>query len=295
MNMKKHILTLIIALLIGLPLHAEETGKLYLWKSEKNGKEFYLLGSVHTVKEDLYPLDLQIESAFNKSDKLVLETMIDSLNPFAMVKMVSYSDGTTLKSRLKPETYKQLMAMAKEEGIPESYLINIKPWYAILVLTISKMEKAGIKAEIGIDSYFESKAKENKKEILQLETPTEQLKYLTAFEKMSDDYIDYSIEEMEKVLSDIEDMLKAWQTGDDELMQKDLFELSDKFPEINEINEKILYERNVNMAERIDKMLDNEGKYFIIVGTAHLLGERSVIDLLEKEGYEFERLDALND
>lgn len=294
MTNRLHAILISVILFGFLSSEIAESHDLFLWKSRKGDSDFYLLGSVHTMTKDVYPLDLQIESAFNSCDVLVLETVPDSLDPYELVPLVTYTDGTNLSNHVSEATYKKILAMSKDAGVPESYINQLKPWYAVMLLTVSELENSGIKAQYGIDMHFTRKAEGAEKELRQLETPVEQLRYLSVYEEASDAYIDYVVEETESSIEEIGGIIDAWKKGDEKTLTDILFEIEEEFPEIEKFNEKILYERNKNMAERIDKMLDIEGKYFIIVGTAHLIGNRSIIDLLQREGYEFERLQAVD-
>ena len=41
-------------------------------------------------------------------------------------------------------------------------------------------------------------------------------------------------------------------------------------------------ERNINMTEKIEKFLKKQGTYFVVVGAAHLIGKKGIIELLKK-------------
>jgi len=46
-------------------------------------------------------------------------------------------------------------------------------------------------------------------------------------------------------------------------------------------------ERNAGMANRIREYLNSgKGDYFVVVGAGHLLGEGSMVDLLQQQGYQ---------
>jgi len=56
------------------------------------------------------------------------------------------------------------------------------------------------------------------------------------------------------------------------------------------IYEKLIYKRNRNMALRIEGFLGTNGTYFVVVGAAHLLGDRGIIQLLREKWYTVEQL-----
>jgi uncharacterized protein YbaP (TraB family) len=49
--------------------------------------------------------------------------------------------------------------------------------------------------------------------------------------------------------------------------------------------EKLVYERNRNMAGKIEAYLKTKGTYFVITGAAHLVGEKGIIEILRGKGY----------
>ena len=57
--------------------HAQQTTKKnFLWSLKTDRATLYLLGSVHLLTKDSYPLDNNIEAAYRASKKIVFETDI---------------------------------------------------------------------------------------------------------------------------------------------------------------------------------------------------------------------------
>ena len=48
-----------------------------VWKVSKGENTLYLAGSIHFLRPSDYPLPLEYETAFEKSDKLILETDLE--------------------------------------------------------------------------------------------------------------------------------------------------------------------------------------------------------------------------
>jgi len=69
-----------------------------------------------------------------------------------------------------------------------------------------------------------------------------------------------------------------------------------QIPKYQKLEEKfmqrVLYDRNVNMAKRIDAVLkkNSQKQYLFAFGVMHFLGEKSVIEYLEDYGYSVKRL-----
>ena len=54
--------------------------------------------------------------------------------------------------------------------------------------------------------------------------------------------------------------------------------------------ERLIYARNRNWMEPLETMLATNQENLVVVGAAHLIGDGSVLDLLERAGYEVERI-----
>jgi hypothetical protein len=48
------------------------------------------------------------------------------------------------------------------------------------------------------------------------------------------------------------------------------------------LKEALLYKRNIEMAEKIEKYILDDKKYFVVLGAGHYIGEKSIIEILEK-------------
>ena len=65
--------------------YAEETSKSCLWAIQKGSHKLYLLGSIHVLKSDAYPLAAAIEKAYSSSQKVVFETDMNAMLDPAVV------------------------------------------------------------------------------------------------------------------------------------------------------------------------------------------------------------------
>src|SRR5512133_1274252 len=96
------------------PLHAQPAPQPSLhtmWKAEgkTNGTAIYLLGSVHVLKAEDYPLPDIMENAFTNSPVLVFEAdMAEMEDPKVQMKIMSKAQlpaGETLAQQLSPPVY----------------------------------------------------------------------------------------------------------------------------------------------------------------------------------------------
>src|SRR5437762_13012739 len=113
---KRHSLQFVFlfAFLAGVTLDAQPAktstaAKHSLWKVQGKENAFYLLGSIHLLKKEDYPLPGPMETAFSDSKIAVFETDIAAMeNPELAMKLATKGqlpEGETLRARLSPPVY----------------------------------------------------------------------------------------------------------------------------------------------------------------------------------------------
>ncbi len=255
-----------------------------MWKVSKDSATVYLLGSIHMARENLYPLDEQIENAFADSDYLVVE--IDTKNnqpdPMAMMAKMTFQDpAKSLKSELSEKTYKMIKEKLDALNMPEMVYSRLKPWAAMLLIMTTDLTGDGYQAQLGIDNYFLEKAGDDKK-ILELETIDFQMEMLESLDDMSDEYIEYSMKEMETSNQSVDEMSNLWETGNCNELVDLINQPAEDFPEHKTLMDKILNDRNKKMAVKISDYLKTGNTYFVVVGAGHLGGSGGIVELLKK-------------
>ena len=95
---KRFIITVCLIMSFTLLIGADN----FLWEIENGKNKVYLLGSIHIMPEDTYPLDEKIETAFEEADILVVEvdiTKIDQEKVQAIiVEKACYKEGKNLQT-----------------------------------------------------------------------------------------------------------------------------------------------------------------------------------------------------
>jgi uncharacterized protein YbaP (TraB family) len=260
----------------------------FLWKVS-NGKSIcYLMGSIHILKPEMYPLKTVIENAFDSCSSLVLE--VNTSSPENQQKMVKfakegiYQDSKTLWDEISPPLKEQLLKWVKKRGLPEANFGKMKPWMGSLVMQQIELKSLGLSAEYGIEQYFLKK--KSNKEILELETVDEQIQLLASFK--SENFLAYTLLDIENTEKKFNTLLTAWKCGNAEVLKEITF--SDSTGEAKQILDKLFYERNTKMAEKIKKYIENGKKCFVVIGSGHLVGAGSVVDLLGRSGFKLEQL-----
>jgi hypothetical protein len=254
------------------------------YEIKTDSSSVYLLGSIHLGKKEWYPLPKQIEDLFNKSDYLVTEIDINKVDPSILYNQMLITDSTTLKDKLKLENFNKINEKLTKFGIPEEALLKLRPWFVVVLLSnINNIEQSQIDAQFGVDMYFNDKANEEKKEIKEIETATEQINYLSEFDNFADEMIEMEDKVDSSNQTDNELLLDAWVNGDEEKLDKIINQVYFDYPKLGPLMDNLLLKRNLKMAETIKTYLQTKKMYFIVVGAGHLVGKNGIIKLLSKE------------
>ncbi len=281
MKSSQKLLIFLLIFLSILPLSAESKQHIF-WEVSSDSATVYLLGSIHLGEKKLYPMDKVITDAFNKSDYLVVEVDMNNVNPFELMKRAYLKDGDSLKNYISSEIYNKLKTEFDKLNISQSFYSKMKPWFAVLTLMNMKMTAEGFDAASGIDMHFLNEAKQNNKEILELETADFQIAMLDSIlGDMQDDFVLYSMQDIDSAKSEVDGMYKAWGNGDVEALNEIVYAEYDDMPNAEGFKKAFIYDRNVGMAKKIAQFLKTGKTYFVVVGAAHLIGDKGVLKLLK--------------
>jgi len=271
---------------------AQQGSKGVAWVVEDEDTLLYLLGSIHLGTPDLYPFNEKLLTAFDESDALYVEVSGQNQGDLEyFMEKTMYTDGSTLKDNVKPETYAKLEQFAELYSLPMDQLVLYKPWSLANDISGLAMQKTiGMDAIYGIDNYFLSKALLQQKPVIDLEG----LKFQAdMFDSLSLETQEQNlVVELDNILQEtnaydfVEQWLVSWKQGDIATIEKDI-QLT--YSEPTEFNEMIVGKRDEQMAQKLIKLLEEEeGTYFVVVGAAHYLVDKSIRYHLEQNGYDVE-------
>ena len=287
---RSFVLLIFTALLTALQpaLAADDRGLLF--EARKGDQTIYLLGSIHLADQSFYPLRKAILTAYERSDVLVVEA--DILNAESDISMQQqimaeslYPPEDNLKNHISADLYRQLQAWLRQRNIPEPLFNRQRPAIAMITLSMVEMQARGLNPQLGIDRHFLQKAHKSDKPILELESVLEQLRMLNSLEN-PDQFLKQTLEQLAELDEFVPRMKQAWKEGDPgDLYQLVIAEGLAEHPDFAPLYEVLFFKRNHKMAETIRQFSSEHGALFVIVGAGHLVGERSVTELLQKQGY----------
>ncbi len=263
-----------------------------LWKIQSKTNTVYLLGSVHVLKQDSYPLDDNIEQAYRQSGRLFFEMNLEEaesprLQQLTMAKG-TYRDGTSLKDDLSKQTYELVQKELPELGLSMEQVNRLKPWLLAMTLEMSKLQQLGFDPNQGIDKYFYDKARKNNKKIEGFETGEYQLNLLGEMPaRMQEAMLLQILNDVNGVLKEIDSIVEAWKTGDAEELDKFLLKSFRDYPDVYQ---RLIVNRNKNWLPKIEALVGQKENVMVIVGAAHLVGKDGILAALKRDGFQVEQL-----
>lgn len=270
-------------------LAAEDRG--LLLEARKGEQTVYLLGSIHLADDTFYPLRQEITQAYNNSDALVVEAdILKAESDMALQQQIMteslYPAGDNLKNHISADIYQQLQQWLKQRNIPEPMFNRQRPAIAMMALSMVEMQLRGLNPQLGIDRHFLSQAHKSQKPILELESVLEQLRMLNSLQN-PDLYLKQTLEQLAELDDFVPRMKQSWKSGDiDDLYQLVIAEGLEEHPEFAPLYDALFFQRNRTMANTIQQMAKDHQTLFVIVGAGHLVGKKSVTELLQKQGYQ---------
>lgn len=267
---------------------AQDARKHFLWKVEGPGASVaYLLGSLHVLTPEFYPLSADINKAFAASRTLVEELDLDEMNdPAQMMSALSkamLSDGSTLDQIVAPSTFAEVSSRAGKAGLPMMALQRMKPWLVAITLMGPTLQAAGFKAELGIDKHFFDRAKEAGLKRQALETLAYQLdRFDQLSPRLQEELLISSMKELDTQVGNVRELAQQWAAGDVKALEASLLA---SFEGSRELYGRLLVERNHNWVPHVEACLQQDAGCFIVVGAAHLVGPDGLPTLLTKKGY----------
>ncbi len=274
-----------------------------LWRvTSKDGKNtLWLFGSIHLADKSAYPLPDEVMSAYQSSSALAVEcdATVQYNDSTEMMKMSTYADRSTIKDHISEELYLDARKILTDiyGSTVVSRLDQYKPimWYSIIESYYATKSK--FDSKYGIDTYFITKCKADKKELLEVESVEFQYKLLFGF---SDTIQEMLLSELVKAgqegyNNDLRETYKAWSKGDIEAIEAMLYEDMSGYSEkevkaYEEYGKLMITDRNINMAEKAKQYLSQGKDVFFVVGEMHMVGEGGIVNLLTDAGYKVEQV-----
>jgi uncharacterized protein YbaP (TraB family) len=297
---------------------AQKATPLFYHVTGADGQEMWLFGTIHVGDSRTTYLPQKIYDAFDAADALAVEFNSDAFydqmgTDEKLQKLASeayyYSDGTTTEDHIEDEEfYEYALKLMKATGNYNANTPYMKPslWSNTIENTYLRLGYR-LSGDFGMDNLLMDRAREQEKEILDVESGLEQLQMLGGYSDALQEYILAStlsgtaaayqegvLELFEMWCEGDEQTLIAYLNEEDEdpdtstMTDEELEQYNKELALMEEYNEAMSSSRNVEMVDVAIGYLESDKVVFYAVGLAHLLAEDGLVNALRDAGYTVE-------
>lgn len=276
----------------------------FLWKVEREGlAASWLFGTVHIPDDRVHSLHPQVKAALEGADAYYGEIAMDRMKDLEeKITMVArFDDGRKLREVLPEDLWTRLDARLRKHGLNAAMLNPLRPFMVNLTLAQLEMLPLFAQGKKALDERLYTVSKNKGKEVGGVEEMDEQIAVLTKTLTEEEDITAMrdALDEMDEAdargISALERLVRAWLSGSERYLLALAMESWDLDQPVDRKSyEALLIRRNALMAERVAARLKAapDKSFVFAFGTFHFIGERSVVELLRKDGFSVTRLAA---
>ena len=285
-------LAALVLILVAAQVAPAAQGRNFAWRVTGQQGAIYLVGSVHLLSKDFYPLNAALEAAYTDADHLVEEVdigeMLGTGSQLSMLTRGMQPSSQPLDKVLSPSTMALLAKKANDLGMPLEALKQFKPWMIALTIEAMEWQKAGFDPELGLDKHFYEQARRDGKSVQGLETVEYQI---ARFDEMPMTLQDHLLAETLKSIdteqASMSRLIQSWRTGDAPAVERIVLKDLQQEPQLYR---RLLVERNNNWMPKLDALFARKGRALVVVGAAHLVGPDGLLTMFRAKGYKVEQL-----
>ena len=255
------------------------------WSVEKAGKTTYLLGTMHVGVDAKTRLPARVWHLLDAAPVFAMET--DPADP-AMQKLRDRTDGGSLHQDLGDAYWKKLELEMTPEAAAR--LDHAPTMIAAVMLSLK-----GLPETEPMDGALAAVAQQEKKDLVYLEPAAKQIALLQKW--LDARAIKALLDHPGEAAVHDKEMLAAYLDGDEARMAE--LAAGERATakaagytdaEFDQEMTDLVYERNASWIDAIEQLHARNGA-FVAVGALHLIGSRSVLDLLAHRGYTVQRVE----
>jgi len=262
-----------------------------LWEIKGTNHSVFLFGSIHIAKPDFYPLPDYIEQAYRQADVVAVEVDPSAAGAGAkMAPFITYAAPDKLQKHLTPGMWQRVAAKL---GPTAEQVQPMKPAMLSVLMSLGVYGDLGYAPQAGIDLHFISRAKADNKSLVELETIEFQAAVLGGLnDQDGESMLKQMLDGMEngEAIDYANRIADGWKSGNAAGLVQ-LFEAEARQdPGSAHVMKLLIDDRNPEMARKIARLFTDGKNAFVVVGVGHLVGSRSVVDLLQKQGLDVRQL-----
>ena len=268
-----------------------------LFRVQDAGHTLYLFGTIHVGAPDFYPLEPTVTQALAGAGALALEIDPGADPRAALGAVLKYgmeAPGSQVPADCRQTLAPRLAPLLQKYGIAPEAVAPMKPWMLASMLAIGEFSTLGYRSDLAVDNYLSQQARARKIPVLELESMEGQLALFGAMSPLEqcrflEDGV-ASIEDHEQS-QEAREIANAWRTADAAAFDKLAAKAATDPSFAAQFVQKVLLDgRNPALADGIAKLLAREKSSLAAIGVLHLVGTKSVPELLRKKGLKVERV-----
>jgi uncharacterized protein YbaP (TraB family) len=290
-----------VAIAFAIPANAARPlPKCCVWRVTNAKAPFYLVGSVHALAEDDYPLPVPYEIALKEAKRFLFE--FDPTRQAEFEKKLEaaarYRPGEDIRSKIDPNLLAWLQQNIstvssdprRGKESPVAGLGNgfgYKPWWIAQHL-VQQNAYSNVSASPGLDDYFLVRAQKSEKQISGLESVDEHVAVLGGLsDRDGEIMLRDALAPHKNGEAEFNRMRRAWRKGDTAALWARDARFRSEAPWVAA---RFVDERNRKWVPRIEAELKSGKPTAIVAGALHFCGPNSILRLMEKRGYKIEQL-----
>lgn len=262
-----------------------------IWKVSDENSSIWLFGSIHMLPPGTEWRTELFDRLIDEADQVYFET---DLGPKAQADILSITlergfsrDGRLLNSRIDGKVMSKVRSAAEFYEIPVPTLLAMQPWMAAATISTAAVAWLGYTPNDGVESTLINEISVERQGFL--ETAEEQIDAIAGGSEAEQiEMLVATVAQAQWSGIRIDEMKDAWVAGTPEVVAE-VF-LADVGAYGDAFMDRLIVRRNWNWVVQIREMLEEDTSAFLVVGAGHLVGEHSVITLLEQEGFTSERV-----
>jgi uncharacterized protein YbaP (TraB family) len=255
----------------------------FLWSAEKDGVTTYLFGAMHVGVDPESRLPQLVWDKLDAAATFAVETDVTDR---AITRIGGRASGT-LPGELGPEYWTKL-----ELAITPQLAQALVHKSAMIPATMLALR--GLPSTPPMDSLLLARAKHRGKRVVYLEPAARQAAILE--QHLNAKALKLMLDDLDAIERQSRQLLEAYVAGDEarfgaitDAQRADALAHGYTAAEYDASMEDLLYRRNTSWIAPIERM-HAPGGAFIAVGAMHLIGTRSVLELLVQKGYRIARV-----
>lgn len=260
-----------------------------IWVVRDDDSTLYLYGTMHLLPSDLDWQRDDLNAAFDQAGTVFFEV---PSNESARIKSERLTRtqgfqpaGERLSEGWDQYAVKTLEIASVSGDIPLEVLDTLEPWLAAELITIAAAEKAGLSSALSPDEALKSRAERQGKFIRYLDTVEDQMALSTNVPPdVQENNLLALLERYNAIGPELQAIAAEWVEGDVEALERRLARSI-----TGASRERMLDARNAEWADELEDWMDGSGTGLAAVGVAHLVGEGSLVELLQARDLDVRR------